>query len=94
MLHCIVNRSLIKLQIISFFSLGLHLEGPFISIAKKGAHNPDFIRTFNNGFNDVLDIYHDLDNVAIVTLAPELERSTEVIEELVKRDIKVSLGRF
>lgn len=73
---------------------GLHLEGPFICKEKKGAHNPDFITTYDNGIQDVYDMYgSDLSNVAIVTIAPELERSTEVIEELVKKGIKVSIGK-
>lgn len=72
--------------------LGLHLEGPFINEAKKGAHNSKNIRSFNNGFKDVIDIYGNFDNVAMVTLAPELERSEEVIRELNNRGVKVSIG--
>ena len=75
-----------------FHCPGLHLEGPFISKEKKGAHNEQYIRTFPNGYQDVVDMYGNLDNVAMVTLAPELERSSEVIQELCKRGIKVSLG--
>ncbi|XP_078096637.1 N-acetylglucosamine-6-phosphate deacetylase isoform X2 [Mustelus asterias] len=73
--------------------LGLHLEGPFISKVKKGAHPEEFVRTFEKrGFQDLLDTYGSLDNVRIVTLAPELDRSGEVIRELVSRGIRVSLG--
>ena len=59
---------------------------------KKGAHNPDFIRSFPNGFKDVENLYGCLDDVAMVTLAPELEKSEEVIQELCKRGIKVCMG--
>ncbi|XP_069762087.1 N-acetylglucosamine-6-phosphate deacetylase isoform X2 [Narcine bancroftii] len=73
--------------------LGLHLEGPFISREKKGAHPEEHLRTFErHGFQDVLDTYGQLDNALIVTLAPELERSDEVIHKLVSRGIRVSLG--
>ncbi|XP_033743996.1 N-acetylglucosamine-6-phosphate deacetylase-like isoform X2 [Pecten maximus] len=72
--------------------LGLHLEGPFINKEKKGAHNESFIREFTNGFSDVLEMYGTLDNTVIVTLAPEHERSEEVIKELVHRGIVVSVG--
>lgn len=41
-----------------------------------------------------MDTYGTLDGVSIVTLAPEMERSIEVIEELVNRGICVSLGRY
>lgn len=73
--------------------LGLHLEGPFISKEKKGAHDVNLIQTFDNGMVDLTKIYgEDLTNVAIVTLAPELAKSGEVIKELVERGIKVSVG--
>lgn len=72
--------------------LGVHLEGPFINPMKKGAHPEDFIRKFNHGFKSVTEIYGDLDNVSLVTLAPEIPNATSVIEELCKRDIKVSIG--
>ncbi|XP_021370122.1 N-acetylglucosamine-6-phosphate deacetylase-like isoform X2 [Mizuhopecten yessoensis] len=72
--------------------LGLHLEGPFISQEKKGAHNEALIREFTNGFPDLMQMYGTLDNTAIVTLAPELDRSEEVIKELVSRGIIVSVG--
>ncbi|XP_055507521.1 N-acetylglucosamine-6-phosphate deacetylase [Leucoraja erinacea] len=73
--------------------LGLHLEGPFISREKKGAHPEQYLRTFaQRGFPDLLDTYGSLENVIIVTLAPELQRSGPIIQELVRRGIHVSLG--
>nr|XP_012599131.1 N-acetylglucosamine-6-phosphate deacetylase [Microcebus murinus] len=73
--------------------LGLHLEGPFISREKRGAHPEAHLRCFEaNAFHDVLATYGPLDNVRIVTLAPELGRSHEVIRELTARGICVSLG--
>ncbi|XP_004750718.1 N-acetylglucosamine-6-phosphate deacetylase isoform X1 [Mustela nigripes] len=73
--------------------LGVHLEGPFISREKRGAHPEAHLRSFEaNAFHDVLTTYGALDNVRIVTLAPELGRSQEVIRALVARGICVSLG--
>uniref|UniRef100_A0A8D2LZR4 N-acetylglucosamine-6-phosphate deacetylase n=2 Tax=Zonotrichia TaxID=44387 RepID=A0A8D2LZR4_ZONAL len=73
--------------------LGAHLEGPFISKEKKGAHPEHCLRTFEAGaFQDLLATYGSLDCVQIVTLAPEMRRSSEVIRELTKRGICVSLG--
>lgn len=77
---------------LSFLS-GVHLEGPFISREKRGAHPEAYLRSFeDNAFHDVLATYGSLDNVRIVTLAPELERSHEVIQALTAQGIRVSLG--
>lgn len=73
--------------------LGVHLEGPFISREKRGAHPEAYLRSFEaNAFHDVLATYGPLDNVCIVTLAPELARSHEVIQALTAQGIRVSLG--
>ncbi|XP_071949834.1 N-acetylglucosamine-6-phosphate deacetylase-like [Antedon mediterranea] len=73
--------------------LGVHLEGPFISKEKNGAHPVNLIKSYDqNGFQDVLNIYQNLEDVAIVTLAPELSKSADVIRELRKRNIVVSVG--
>ncbi|KAJ1067687.1 hypothetical protein K5549_010805 [Capra hircus] len=73
--------------------LGVHLEGPFISREKRGAHPEAHLRSFEaDAFQDVLATYGGLDNVRIVTLAPELGHSHEVIRELTALGICVSLG--
>lgn len=75
------------------WAAGCHLEGPFISDEKKGAHRSDFIRTFSTGtVEDLMEVYGSLDNVSIVTLAPELANSQTVVAELAGRGITVSLG--
>jgi N-acetylglucosamine-6-phosphate deacetylase len=38
------------------------------------------------------DVYGSMENVRIVTLAPELNNAVDVIEELTKKGITVSLG--
>uniref|UniRef100_F7FPP9 N-acetylglucosamine-6-phosphate deacetylase n=1 Tax=Ornithorhynchus anatinus TaxID=9258 RepID=F7FPP9_ORNAN len=73
--------------------LGVHLEGPFISREKRGAHPESCLRSFTHGaLQDVLATYGNLDSVRIITLAPELDRSGEVIRALTTRGICVSLG--
>ncbi|CAG2057170.1 unnamed protein product [Timema podura] len=72
--------------------LGVHIEGPFINVEKKGAHPPKYIKPLDKGFETVLDMYGSLDNVCILTLAPELENALPIIHELTSRGITVSLG--
>uniref|UniRef100_A0A8C7QRP5 N-acetylglucosamine-6-phosphate deacetylase n=1 Tax=Oncorhynchus mykiss TaxID=8022 RepID=A0A8C7QRP5_ONCMY len=70
-----------------------HLEGPFISLEKKGAHPEQYLRSFQSGgMLDLIETYGTLDNVAMVTLAPELPNSEKVVRELAQRGITVSLG--
>ncbi|XP_043468812.1 N-acetylglucosamine-6-phosphate deacetylase [Leptopilina heterotoma] len=72
--------------------LGVHVEGPFISPRKKGAHEEILIRQFDQDFQSVLDIYGDLNNVCCVTLAPEIPNALSVIKELQRRNIMISVG--
>ncbi|XP_043584098.1 N-acetylglucosamine-6-phosphate deacetylase [Bombus pyrosoma] len=72
--------------------LGVHLEGPFISPSKKGAHPENHIKQFEKGFKSLSDMYGSLENVCLITLAPELPNAQSVITELCKRNITVSLG--
>ncbi|XP_015596952.1 N-acetylglucosamine-6-phosphate deacetylase [Cephus cinctus] len=72
--------------------LGVHVEGPFISITKKGAHPEEYIRNFENGFRSLTDMYSSLENICYVTLAPEIPNALSVISELCKKDIKISVG--
>lgn len=72
--------------------LGLHLEGPFIAPGKKGAHPEQYICTFENGYSSLEKMYPNLTNVSMITLAPELDSAYEVIKELRKKGIVISLG--
>lgn len=80
-------------RVLMVWAAGCHLEGPFINDNKKGAHRSEFIRTFSSsGVEELMEVYGSLDNVAIVTLAPELANSQAVVAELASRGITVSLG--
>lgn len=80
---------------LSLLFAGFHLEGPFISKEKKGAHPVECVRSFQDGgIEALLEVYGSLDNVAIVTLAPELASSESVVKELTQRGITVSLGDY
>lgn len=70
--------------------LGIHLEGPFLSPGKKGAHAEKFLRKPDvNIFNRLNEASGD--KIKIVTIAPDLEGAMEFIEELQDKTI-LSLG--
>ncbi|MCS2150523.1 N-acetylglucosamine-6-phosphate deacetylase [Scandinavium manionii] len=70
-------------------ALGLHLEGPWLNIVKKGTHNPDFVRKPDHELVDFLCANADV--ITKVTLAPEMVPA-EVITRLVDAGIVVSAG--
>ena len=73
--------------------LGVHVEGPFISKEKKGAHPEAHIMDPCEGMRSALAMYGPgFSNVRIITLAPELTGSLEVVEGCVERGVTVSLG--
>jgi N-acetylglucosamine-6-phosphate deacetylase len=71
--------------------LGIHLEGPFISKARRGVHPPDAIAKLSIEVLDkLLEAADGL--VRIVTIAPELPGSIEFIEAAVAAKLVVGLG--
>ncbi|MCW8332740.1 N-acetylglucosamine-6-phosphate deacetylase [Vibrio sp. SCSIO 43135] len=70
-------------------SLGLHLEGPYLNVMKKGIHSVDYIRPSDDSMIDL--ICENADLVAKVTLAPE-HNDPAHIERLKKAGIVVSIG--
>jgi len=76
--------------------LGIHLEGPFINSEKVGAHDLSTLSDFKYGLDSLEKIYGPLatllENCKIITLAPELDLTGEIIEYLTRNNIIVSLG--
>ncbi|MGF1729576.1 N-acetylglucosamine-6-phosphate deacetylase [Photobacterium kasasachensis] len=70
-------------------SLGLHLEGPYLNVMKKGIHSVDHIRRSDDAM--IQTICDNADIVAKVTLAPE-QNSHEHIRQLAEAGIVVSAG--
>jgi N-acetylglucosamine-6-phosphate deacetylase len=71
--------------------LGIHLEGPFISHARRGVHPPA------NLVPPTIAIFERFwqaarGHIAIMTIAPELDGAIEVIEQAARRGVCVSLG--
>ncbi len=69
--------------------LGVHFEGPHLSLAKKGVHSPEYIRALSASEKQVFS--RDDLGLKVVTLAPE-NVSCEDIRFLVSQDVKVCLG--
>ncbi|MGS0690914.1 N-acetylglucosamine-6-phosphate deacetylase [Shewanella sp. 30m-9] len=69
--------------------VGVHFEGPHLSVPKKGVHPQPHIRRISDAELEVFS-RQDL-GIKVVTLAPE-NVSPEVIEALVKADVRVCLG--
>jgi N-acetylglucosamine-6-phosphate deacetylase len=69
--------------------LGLHLEGPFLSPAARGAHREQWLRPPTV---DAIAGWSRDAGVAVVTLAPDLPGAAEVLRALVERGVVVSLG--
>jgi len=76
-------------QVAGARALGLHLEGPFLSPARKGAHRKDLIEAADPRILE--DLPRD-EVVRLVTLAPERAGAIERIRLLRRRGIVVSLG--
>lgn len=70
-------------------ALGLHLEGPWLNIIKKGTHNPDYVRKPDQALVDFL--CQNADVITKVTLAPEVA-GCDVIRQLAGAGIVVSAG--
>ncbi len=71
--------------------LGVHLEGPFISHAKRGIHPAEYIQPPS------LELFDRMwqaagGHVGLITIAPEVPGATELIAEAARRGICVSLG--
>jgi N-acetylglucosamine-6-phosphate deacetylase len=71
--------------------LGIHLEGPFLSHARRGAHPPanllaPTLPTFDRFWQAARG------HIRVMTIAPELEGAREVIAEAARRGVCVSLG--
>ena len=64
---------------------GIHLEGPYISLAYKGAQNETYIRDCDiDEINELQDAANG--NVRYITLAPETNNSSAFIKYVTDRN--------
>lgn len=71
--------------------LGIHLEGPFISHARRGVHPPAHLLEPSPELFD--QFWHAAEgNVSVMTIAPEVPGAIETITAAAGRGVLVSLG--
>jgi len=71
--------------------LGVYLEGPFLSQAKKGAQDAEFLRAADEKDLDIL-LQASQGMRTIITIAPEVGDNLRFIRELRERGVVVSIG--
>jgi N-acetylglucosamine-6-phosphate deacetylase len=69
--------------------LGIHIEGPFLNVERKGIHDPDKIRELDQSAVELLTSLRG--GRTLVTLAPEMT-TPDMIEKLVISGVVVSAG--
>src|SRR5690242_6991119 len=71
--------------------LGIHLEGPFISHARRGVHPPEYlVPPTLSRFERYWQASRG--NIKVMTIAPEVEGAMEVIAEASRRGVCCSIG--
>ena len=71
--------------------LGIHLEGPFLSHAKRGVHPPSLLQPAS------IELFERMwqaatGHINLLTIAPEIEGAIDLISQATRRGIRVSLG--
>jgi N-acetylglucosamine-6-phosphate deacetylase len=71
--------------------LGIHLEGPFLSHAKRGVHPPSELQPPSI---ELFDRFYQASegSIRLITIAPEMPGALELIQHAVNHGIRVSLG--
>lgn len=71
--------------------VGIHLEGPWLAPARKGAHDPGLLRTPDPA--EVMDLIEAGDGaVRMITIAPELPGAIESIKAMTSAGVVAALG--
>jgi N-acetylglucosamine-6-phosphate deacetylase len=71
--------------------LGVYIEGPFINVNKKGAHNSQFVGNLDEEeTNRILDALNGL--TAIIPFAPEIPQFLNLIPEFKKMGVIAAIG--
>ncbi|GAB6282011.1 MAG: N-acetylglucosamine-6-phosphate deacetylase [Ignavibacterium sp.] len=70
---------------------GIHMEGPFLNAAFKGAMNKNYLwKPSVKGWNEMWEASEGL--IKIMTIAPELPGAIDVMREAAKKGVVLSIG--
>jgi N-acetylglucosamine-6-phosphate deacetylase len=71
--------------------LGIHLEGPFLSHAKRGVHPPEYLLTPDiSTFDRLFEASEG--HIRLMTLAPELPEAVELTAHATALGVRISVG--
>lgn len=71
--------------------VGIHLEGPYLNVARKGMQNPKFLR--HPDLDEMELIFREAGNlIKMVTIAPELPGGIELIHYLTRKNVVVAIA--
>lgn len=70
---------------------GVHIEGPHISVSRRGTHNADYVRPMDNDTIALVRKLRDADFPTLITVAPE-NTTNKQIAELADMGAVVSIG--
>jgi N-acetylglucosamine-6-phosphate deacetylase len=70
--------------------LGFNLEGPFLAVARRGAHDPTSLQVPAGTPRPALEPL--IDGLRLLTIAPELPGATDLIRWLRDRGVATSIG--
>ena len=71
--------------------VGIHLEGPYINIQRRGAHIPAWLRMPDAAETELV-LSLSGGHLRLITLAPELPGASAMIRRLVEAGVTVSMG--
>ncbi|MFC7620378.1 N-acetylglucosamine-6-phosphate deacetylase [Microlunatus sp. GCM10028923] len=70
---------------------GIHLEGPFLSAAKCGAHDPALLTPPTPELLDRV-LAAGAGRIAMITIAPELDHGRDAVQRLSRAGVRVAFG--
>jgi N-acetylglucosamine-6-phosphate deacetylase len=89
-LNCLKNFREMSGSVTGCRLLGIHLEGPYLSVRNKGAQPEDYLLTpEKDGYGFVLE-YADI--IKLITVSPELPGMRRMIRDLKRAGIVISGG--